>query len=69
MSLLDGKYWITPTRRQEVATALGKAFKVKDGKVKSKAPRMAAHERKRLEGKAKSLEKRWSAKSKTRGKE
>ena len=63
MSLLDGKYWITPTRRQEVATALGKAFKVKDGKIK-KAPRMAGHERKRLEGKAKSLEKRWRAKAK-----
>jgi ribosomal protein S30 len=36
----------------------------KDGKVKSKPPRMAGHERKRIEGKAKSLEKRWRAKSK-----
>ena len=64
MSLGSGRFWIIPTRRQEVATALGKSFKLgKDGKVK-KAPRMAGHERKRLEGKAKSLEKRWRAKSK-----
>ena len=34
------------------------------GKLVKKAPRMAAHERKRIEGKAKSLEKRWKAKSK-----
>lgn len=35
-----------------------------DGKIKQRPPRMAGHERKRIEGKAKSLEKRWRAKSK-----
>lgn len=35
-----------------------------DGKVKKRPPRMAAHERKRIEGKAKSLEKRWKVKGK-----
>jgi len=64
LSLASGKYWITPTRRQEVATALGKSFKIgKDGKVK-KAPRMAGPLRKRLEGKAKREAAKWKAKSK-----
>jgi len=36
----------------------------KDGKVKSKPPRMAGHERKRLEGKAKREAAAWQKKSK-----
>jgi hypothetical protein len=64
MSLLDGKYWIIPTRRQEVATALGKSFKIgRDGKVK-KAPRMTGPLRKRIEGKAKREADKWQKKSK-----
>jgi hypothetical protein len=34
------------------------------GKLVKRPPRMAAHERKRIEGKAKSLEKRWKGKGK-----
>jgi len=64
MSLGNGKGWIIPTRRAEMASNLGKAFHIKDGKVTKKPARMAAHLRKRLEGKAARATKAWKAKSK-----
>jgi len=59
MSLASGKYWITPTRKAEMATNLGKAFTVKGGKIAKKPPRMVGKSRKQLEARAKRDEAKW----------
>lgn len=64
MTLGSGRYWITPTRRAEMASTIGKRYKIEDGKVTKKPPRMAAGQRRNAEGKAASLAKRWARKSK-----
>jgi hypothetical protein len=64
MSLASGRYWITPTQRAAMATALGKQYRVSDGKITKKPARMAAGQLKNAHGKASRLAKRWASKSK-----
>jgi len=65
MSLTTGRYWIRPLEKDDMTSKPVRGITItKAGKLVKKPPRMAGHERKRLEGKAKSLEKRWRAKAK-----
>jgi hypothetical protein len=47
-----------------MATALGKQYRVSDGKITKKPARMAAGQLKNAHGKASRLAKRWASKSK-----